>query len=187
MVLKGPELNKKDHILQILLKIQTLLALAALTAGIMLPCFRIVPRMGRYTWVVKILNRNAVESHSFSIVSSIGTLFEEKEIFIAVVILMFSVVFPYLKLAVLWQGVMDVSGHRRRVRKWVNYAAKIGKYSMLDVLVMALLLLCIKGLPGDSAVSLQFGAYLFCISILLTLGIPWQLYICARHQGASLD
>ena len=40
---------------------------------------------------------------------------------------------------------------------------------MLDLLVVALLVIAIKGLPGGTQVTLDWAAPAFCASILLTL------------------
>lgn len=156
-----------------LLKAQVLLSLGLLTAGLLLPCIKVDPRMGDYTGLIKAFNPTVLESTELSIASGIMKLLSSGEFFIGIIILVFSVLFPYAKLAVLWNAAINITDHGDDPR--VALAGKLGKYSMLDVLVMALLVLCLKGLPGDSSVSLRVGAYLFCVSILISMFVPFQI------------
>jgi paraquat-inducible protein A len=52
---------------------------------------------------------------------------------------------------------------------------QLGKWSMLDVFVLAVLVIAVKGLPGDSKVVVEWGAAAFCASVLLSIYI--SLYI----------
>ena len=47
--------------------------------------------------------------------------------------------------------------------------AALAPYAMVEVFLLALLVLVIKGLPGGSRIELQSGAWLFAGSVLLSL------------------
>jgi paraquat-inducible protein A len=91
-----------------------------------------------------------------------------------VVVLLFSVVFPIWKLGVYFMATA------RRARgldtgasvRWVN---QLGKWSMLDVFVLAVLVVAIKGLPGGSRVAIEWGAAAFCASVLLSIYISLHI------------
>jgi paraquat-inducible protein A len=46
---------------------------------------------------------------------------------------------------------------------------KLGKWSMLDVFVIASLVVCFKGFPGGTHIQVQWGIYLFALSVLLSM------------------
>ena len=55
--------------------------------------------------------------------------------------------------------------------KSLSFALKLGKYSMLDVFVLAVIVIAVKGLPGGSKVILEMGVYFFGASIIMSLFI----------------
>jgi uncharacterized paraquat-inducible protein A len=54
----------------------------------------------------------------------------------------------------------------RFARRLVDH---VGKWGMLDVMVLALLVLTVKALPGDSELALRWGVWAFGGSVLLGL------------------
>ena len=46
---------------------------------------------------------------------------------------------------------------------------------MLDVFVLAVLVVAVKGLPGGSRVLIEWGAAAFCASVLLSIYISLHL------------
>jgi len=46
---------------------------------------------------------------------------------------------------------------------------------MLDVFVLAVLVIAVKGLPGDSKVVIEWGAAAFCASVLLSIYISLHI------------
>ena len=157
---------KTDRFLRIALCIASLL----FALGLFAPSMTIVPRFGELTRAVKLFKPNFDQPKEVSIASGIYTLFRAREYAIGSVILLFSVLFPLWKLGVLWGGVESL--HRRAdPAKELVFIEKLGKFSMLDVYVMALLVVCIKGLPGGTEVRLEWGLIAFSVSILLTMKI----------------
>jgi len=53
---------------------------------------------------------------------------------------------------------------------------------MLDVLVIALLVIAIKGLPGGSTVTLGSGFYCFTFSVLLALVLPGIVRSASKRE-----
>src|SRR5690606_10766469 len=103
----------------------------------------------------------------------------------ALVLLLFSVVFPAAKLvlaAYVWRtcAVAD-----RRLATSLAALDWIGRWSMLDVLVIALLSISIKS-SGVADARAQPGLYLFAGSILLSmLGFAWLKAVIARHRAVA--
>jgi paraquat-inducible protein A len=120
--------------------------------GVLLPCVEV---------------RTLLTSNQFSILSGIETLLRDGNRFLAALILAFSVVFPACKLLYLyWIWVRRYSDDERH-RK-VHMLATVGKWSMLDVFVIAQLVVLLKlGMLADAR-ALP-GIYLFAASVLLSM------------------
>ena len=153
-----------------LLSVAALLSLSAVALGLGLvgPCMTIVPRMGRFTGWVRALRPDQLEPTTYSILSGIAAMREHGNAGIAAVLLGFSVVFPILKLAAMAGGAAALYAGQRPHHA-VRLTHHLGKFSMLDVLVIGLLVLAVKGLPGGSEVRLGWGVAAFAASVLLSL------------------
>jgi paraquat-inducible protein A len=115
-----------------------------------------------------------------SILQGIGALLHEGEIVVGVVVLLFSAVFPLLKLVLafwLW-GWTDVRAarfeHLARRLEW------LGKWSMVDVLVVALLVFSVKA-TGLANATTQAGLYFFCAAVLGTALAIGRIKSAARR------
>lgn len=104
-----------------------------------------------------------------SILEGIGTLFARGHLFIAVIVLLCSVVFPLAKLLgllVLSAGGFTLAHrHKARTYKLVEWT---GRWGMLDVLLVAILVAAIK--LGDLVtVTAGPAAFAFAITVILSL------------------
>lgn len=129
-------------------------AVACLVLGLTLPVVRL---SYLYFW-----------SDTYSLVEIVSRLLAENELFLAAVIFLFSIIFPALKLVYLLVafslGSAAGSGHGRVHQKM----SWLGKWSMLDVLVLALVVFYAKSSQLADAVALP-GVYLFTASVVLTM------------------
>jgi len=96
------------------------------------------------------------------------------------VILGFSVLLPLAKLGLLFRvwnlEPADSARHHRHVR-WIAY---YGKWSMLDVFVVATLVASVK-LGSIAQVRVEYGIYAFAASVLLAMAANhWLLWVTAR-------
>lgn len=118
----------------------------------------------------------------FSILGSISTLLYEDEWGIALLISAFSLALPGLKLIALsklfwWDDINHESS--RRTLKLVTL---LGKWSMADVFVVALLILSVKTNIFADAQTLA-GIYAFAASALLAMGISLRIqHLLEKHQ-----
>ena len=110
--------------------------------------------------------------HQSSILGGIFDLYKTGSIWVATVILMFSIVFPLIKILALielsWLCLM-----RQRHRTWTyRLMEQIGKWSMMDVMLLALLVMLIK-LSG--IVQFHFGpaliAFVLCVAMSMISAI----------------
>ena len=120
---------------------------------------------------------NALEGpRLFSVITGIRELWRSEHGFLAGLILVFSVIFPLLKLFISLlcaSGTSFIPRQKRNVLVWL--ASWTAKYSMLDVLVVAVLVMTVK--VGDYVhVEANQGIYLFCFAI-----------VCSAIAGALLE
>jgi len=106
--------------------------------------------------------------HRSSILGGIIDLYHSGSFLIATVILLFSIVLPLLKILALielsWLCSMP-QHHRARTYRWME---QIGKWSMMDVMLLALLVMLIK-LSG--VVQFHFGPALIAFVLCVTMSM----------------
>ena len=157
-------------------QMQVLLVVASvlLGAGLFAPCMTLQPSFGGADALVRLIKPDLVMPTTYSLVGGIGSLLTGGNFLIGVVVLLFSVVFPLWKLGVYWTALARI---RRGLPTGapVRLVHQLGKWSMLDVFVLAVLVVAVKGLPGGSRVLIEWGAAAFCASVLLSIYISLHL------------
>ncbi len=107
-------------------------------------------------------------SDTHSILSVLWYLFQSDEIFLSAILFVFSVLFPVAKiLFLLVVYVRHVMGLRPRLAN-LKYLSWFGKWSMLDVLVLALVVFYTKQSGVADATTLP-GMYFFAAAVMLTM------------------
>jgi paraquat-inducible protein A len=148
---EAPELSPVRRFLVFLL---TNAAAATLAAGITMPTIKLTQA---YIW-----------SDEHSILSAVGALHADEEHFLAGLIFLFSVVFPVLKLFYLIV-VTTVGSRRPELRgRLLERLEFLGKWSMMDVLVLALIIFYVNASSFANASALP-GIYFFAASVVLTM------------------
>lgn len=151
-----------------------LLSLAAISLGIGLyaPTMMTEPHMeiydGDYTPLMLFLFPEEFANSSFSIMEGIQLMWQQGSVALALLILGFSVIFPILKIMVLWISSCTLAmGDKPGFA--LHMVEKLGKFSMVDVFVIAAIIVTVKGLPGGTQIHAQWGLYAFTISVLLSM------------------
>lgn len=107
-------------------------------------------------------------SNTFSVLSGIKQLALQGEWFLCAVVTIFSVLFPSGKLALLsyvWNRADS------RISPGLLHGLNIsGKWSMLDVFVVAVLVATVK-LGALASIELHYGLYLFALAVLLIMSL----------------
>lgn len=135
----------------------SLAALALFPAAVLLPILEI-EKLGHH--------------HRSSIVGGILELFQSGSLFVGAVILLFSIVFPLAKIIALielsWLGALRQQ-HQAWTYRWME---QIGKWSMMDVMLLALLVMMIK---LSDLVQFHFGpaviAFVLCVCMSMLAAI----------------
>lgn len=107
------------------------------------------------------------KKNTFSILTGIQSLYEEKYYFLAGIIFVFSIIFPIIKLCMLtvvWLAPLTV----RARGACVGYLEVAGKWSMLDVFVVALMIIITRTSGLIDAKPLP-GIYWFAGSVILAM------------------
>ena len=114
----------------LLLRVLLAVALLSLIAGLFLP-------------IVTIEKFYLVEN-TFSILSGVVQLFIEQRYLLFVLIGSFSILLPLLKLGVLFQILEAPDTQTVHSRRYLHWMHLYGKWSMLDVFVVAILVVSVK-------------------------------------------
>jgi paraquat-inducible protein A len=116
--------------------------------------------------------------NTFSVMSGVWQLLLNGQYFLFLLLGIFSVVLPILKLAVLFRLLSRRLRGTAPVRRYLRWMHDYGKWSMLDVFVVAVLVVAVK-LGVLVQVELRFGLYAFAAAVLLTM------FITARVVGLT--
>lgn len=123
-------------------------------------------------------------SNTISLATGIQQLFQQGHWLLGLIVFGFSLVFPIFKagmLVVLWQTeTSDIRGFQRRL----HWLAATGKWSMLDVFVVALLLVSVK-LGALASVEVHYGLYAFAASVLLSMLVTSLTLQAAKRASDS--
>ena len=149
---------------------RALIAVSAvlLGAGLAGPCMAVEPAFGNFDGWVRLLKPDLARPTQYSVFSGITTLIRNGSVALGVLLLAFSVVFPAAKLAVMSAATAALA-QGRSGGPLMKLAHDAGKFSMLDVFVVGLIVLAIKGLPGGSKVTLGWGVATFAASVVLSI------------------
>lgn len=153
-----------------LLPLAWLAALALFAAGCLLPAISIE------AWFIR--------TADVSVSRAVLELFAEGHVLLALVIGVFAGLVPLGKMAimaVLWRHpVPEASGFRRLMR----VSAAVGKWAMLDVFVLALVVFAVQSQGLASALVLP-GAYCFAGAALLSMVLTERLQAIAARAPAE--
>lgn len=131
--------------------------------GLFGPCMTVTPRMEPVQGLAEWLGLVG-EAKTYSIVSGVLALLRGGNVGIGLVLLFFSVLFPVTKLVALRICIADAQLGRSHA-----LAARYGKYSMVDVFVIALLVVASKSYPGGTTVDIEWGIFAFGAAALLSM------------------
>jgi paraquat-inducible protein A len=119
-----------------------------------------------------------------SIATIIWALFENEEYFLTVVLFLFSIFFPVLKLFYLLTLVTSPDIPPEFRKKSISTMEWLGRYSMTDVMVLALMIFYVNS-SGYTEASVQPGVYFFAASALITmLAYGWANTVPAATHAA---
>ena len=127
------------------------------------------------------LEKFFIIDNTFSILSGLVQLLEEGRFFLFIIILLFSVILPIIKLWVLFR-LLGSTKTNESLRRYLHMMHQYGKWSMLDVFVVALLVVAVK-LGAVARVETHYGLYAFAAAVLLTMAVTARvIYLSGRVE-----
>ena len=118
--------------------------------------------------------------NQISVYHGLIVLWQAGEIFLFLILFVFTVCFPFVKIntmLTLWLYPRLDGEHAQRM---YHFVSDLGKWSMLDVFVMAILVLTVKS-SGVANIQVGSGFFLFFASVMLTqLASLWTGKLVAR-------
>ena len=127
------------------------------------------------------LEKFLVIENTFSVLSGVMQLLKEGQWFLFFVISCFSIVLPVLKLGVLYLLVGNRLSANKRLHQYLHWMHLFGKWSMLDVFVVAILVVAVK-LGVIAHVEMRYGLYAFATSVLMTMFITARIVFLTRGE-----
>jgi paraquat-inducible protein A len=101
----------------------------------------------------------------------------QSEIFLFVVVALFGGIVPMIKFVLLiwlWYGANEA-----RARRLFPVMYLMDKFSMLDIFLVALLVVMIKGLGGD--IEIRYGCYVFIFVVLAASVVSARIYFLLQR------
>lgn len=124
------------------------------------------------------LTRLVVLENTFSVLSGIWHLCLEGEYPLFVILGLFTVVLPVLKLALLFHAWNRPGRAHDGSLRWLDI---LGKWSMLDVFVVAVLIASVQ-LGPLATIELHYGLYLFAASVIMMMIASHFVYRRVREM-----
>jgi len=122
---------------------------------------------------------------TISIWNTIAQLFERGEWVIAPVLFLFTIAFPLFKLMAIIYLFAGQSISDPKLHSHLSRLESLGRWSMLDVMVAALLIVSLTA-TGLADARFLPGMYLFTFSVVGTLLLSRRVSILARRFGVAL-
>lgn len=121
--------------------------------------------------------------NQISVFTGLITLWRASELFLFLILFVFTVMFPFVKinaLLALWFWPRLDGEH---AKKMFHFVSHMGKWSMLDVFVVAILVLTVRS-GGVARIKVQDGFFLFFLSVMLTQFATLWTGKLAKHLAA---
>ena len=113
-------------------------------------------------------------SDDYSVLDLIATLYQESEIILACVVALFTIAIPVAKLTVL--GLAVLADRPVGANRFLRAAHAFGKWSMIDVMLIALVIFAMKT-SGVADALTNAGFYYFTASVVLSLVLSQALLL----------
>lgn len=107
-------------------------------------------------------------------------LLQEGQLFLFILITGFSIVIPLLKMAVLYRLLSAKQSASVQLDRYLYWMHLFGKWSMLDVFVVAVLVVAVK-LGAIASVEMRLGLYAFTAAVVLTMYITSRVVSLADN------
>ena len=116
-----------------------------------------------------------------TLLGAVATL-AEADLLLCAIVVLFGMVFPLAKLSALLYAWFALP--RTRAHSWIGVIGKVSKFSMLDVLLIAIGIVGLKGV-GMGKVKVEYGLYVYAGIVIVALVLSWWMQMLAGKVGAG--
>ncbi len=120
-------------------------------------------------------------SNSFSVLSGIYELLKHGQIILFLVVSLFSLIMPVLKIWLLFRIVNNRQVHSATIQRYLTLMHDYGRWSMLDVLVVAMMIVMVK-LGTIATIQVHYGLYVFGAAVLLIMYLTHRVVNLTAHD-----
>lgn len=107
-------------------------------------------------------------SDSFSVLMGVYELWLNGHILLFLLVASFSIVLPILKISVLFRLINFREHESARIERLLHLMHEYGRWAMLDVMVVAILIVTVK-LGAIASIEVHYGLYVFGFAVLLIM------------------
>ena len=139
-----------------------------------------------WTLPIMTVERLLFLTEKVSIIEGCLQLWAAGHYFLFVVVALFSIVFPLVKLVValhLWYRV-DIGD--RRLHRSLGWMESLGRWSMRDAFAVALIVVAVQ-ISIITEVSVHAGIYVFSAAVLLSIAAVRRITVLARRSGRDAE
>lgn len=115
-----------------------------------------------------------IVKNEFSILSGLFELSRDGEYLLFLVIFAFSILLPFLKMYVLFRLVSANIQSKEQYSRYLDLMHRFGRWSMLDVFVVAILAVAVK-LGALASIQIEQGMYFFTTAVILIMILASQV------------
>jgi paraquat-inducible protein A len=121
---------------------------------------------------------------TFSVLGGTVELLKEGRFFLFLLIAGFSIVLPLLKIGLLMRLLGAQDNRTEHLERYLHWMHVFGKWSMLDVFVVAVLVVSVK-LGAIASVEIRYGLYAFAVAVLLTMYVTARVVSLTTTSGSD--
>jgi len=127
-------------------------------------------------WVLPLMTMTQLIlfSHTFSVFTAVLELWEKGHVLLFLVVVIFSVVIPALKIITLFKLLVSQPTCLNATNKLLRLMHDYGRWAMLDVMVVAVLIVTVK-LGAIASIEVHSGLYVFGFSVLLIMFVTHRV------------
>jgi len=143
-------------------------AMVCFVSGVLLP-FTVVTKL----WLF---------DNQISVYQGLVILWSSGEMFLFLILFVFTICFPFVKINAMLALWLYPGLPLNRAKRLFKFVSHMGKWSMLDVFVVAILVLTVKS-GGMASIHVKNGFFLFFVSVMLTqFGSLWTGRIASELE-----
>lgn len=114
------------------------------------------------------ISKLLIFKNTFSVLTGIFGLLQEGQIFLFVVVFTFTILLPILKIQILYKFIGKKALSSEKLNKYLHLMHEYGRWAMLDVMVVALLIVMVK-LGAIASIKVHLGLFIFGMAVLMIM------------------